>query len=224
MVKRNWKGNPTMSMRLMLAAFIAMTLPASANMAPPPRPEPPPIPAGAFTLDKAHASLILGVSHLGFSNYRMRFSTFDVALAIDPMHPGKASATVTVDATSLTLDNAPTGFREELLGKNWINAVTFPKIVFKTTKVDLRSATTALVSGDLTMNGATKPVSMYVTYNGGYATHPMDPGPRIGFSGSGTFKRSDFGIKAGIPAPGTKMGVGDEVTFSFEMELKGKTN
>jgi polyisoprenoid-binding protein YceI len=59
------------------------------------------------------------------------------------------------------------------------------------------------------------------SFNGGYAGHPMDPHARIGFSAHGVFKRSDFGISAGIPALGTTMGVGDEVNVTIEAEFSG---
>jgi polyisoprenoid-binding protein YceI len=58
-------------------------------------------------------------------------------------------------------------------------------------------------------------------YNGGYAGQPMEPNARIGFSARGSFKRSDFGISYGIPAPGTTMGVGDEVQVILETEFSG---
>jgi polyisoprenoid-binding protein YceI len=60
------------------------------------------------------------------------------------------------------------------------------------------------------------------SYNGGYAGMPnMDPQARIGFSAHGQFKRSDFGIVFGVPAPGTTIGVGDLVDFSIEVEFVG---
>jgi polyisoprenoid-binding protein YceI len=60
------------------------------------------------------------------------------------------------------------------------------------------------------------------TYNGGYAgIAGMDPHARIGFSAHGTFKRSDFGMGYGVPAPGTTMGVGDSIDVSIEVEFSG---
>ncbi|MBB5187872.1 polyisoprenoid-binding protein YceI [Zhongshania antarctica] len=59
------------------------------------------------------------------------------------------------------------------------------------------------------------------TFNGGYAGHPLDPHGRIGFSARGMFKRSDFGISIGIPAPGSTMGVGDDLEVIIEAEFTG---
>jgi polyisoprenoid-binding protein YceI len=87
--------------------------------------------------------------------------------------------------------------------------------------VQLTAPNAARVTGDFTMHGVTRPVTLDVTFNGGYAGHPMDPNARIGFSGKGVLKRSEFGIATGIPAPGSKMGVSDEVEIILEAELTG---
>jgi polyisoprenoid-binding protein YceI len=63
---------------------------------------------------------------------------------------------------------------------------------------------------------------LVATYNGGYAGMPnMDPQARGGLSARGSFKRSDFGIAYGVPAPGTTLGVGDLIDFSIEAEFTG---
>jgi polyisoprenoid-binding protein YceI len=77
------------------------------------------------------------------------------------------------------------------------------------------------ITGDFTLHGVTKPVVLNATYNGGYAGHPFDPHARIGFSATGKLKRSDFGVAYGIPAPGTTMGVGDDVDIVIETEFSG---
>jgi polyisoprenoid-binding protein YceI len=58
-------------------------------------------------------------------------------------------------------------------------------------------------------------------FNGGYAGHPFDPAARIGFSAEGSFKRSDFGVSAGVPAAGSSFGVSDEVQVVIEAEFTG---
>jgi len=69
--------------------------------------------------------------------------------------------------------------------------------------------------GDFTLHGATRPLTLDISFNGGYAGHPMDPNARIGFSDRGKLKRSDFGVSFGIPEPGSQMGVGDDVEAGF---------
>lgn len=209
-----WRLGTALSVAALLSVSVA------AKPAPPPAPKVD-APSGVYKLDKTHATLFLGVDHLGFSNYRMAFTEWDAALTFDVARPEKSMVSATVDATSLVLQGAPKGFKEDILGPNWLNASKNPVISFKSTKIVRSGLTAARVTGDLTMNGITKPVTLKVRFNGAYSGHPMDPAARAGFSGEGVLKRSDFGIAAGIPKPGTKMGVGDEVNFSFEAELNG---
>ena len=180
-----------------------------------------PVPAGAYTLDKAHASLLFRVNHLSFSHWTARFTKFDAQLQFDPANPGKSSVKVTVDPKSIASDNAPDGFMATLAGPEWLDAGKYPQMTYRSTKVE-RSGTHGLrIEGELTLHGATKPVTLVATYNGGYAGHPYDPHARIGFSAKGTLKRSDFGVSYGIPEAGTTMGVFDDVEVIIEAEFSG---
>ena len=175
-------------------------------------------PAGLYKVDKAHTNLSFRVSHLGFSHYTADFDAVDGTLQFDPANPAAMSVDVTIDPKSLDLNAPPAGFHDQLLGKEFFDAVAFPTITFKSTKVDVTGPKTANVTGDLTLHGVTKPVTLAATFNGGYAANAFD-GARIGFSGHGTLKRSDFGIASGIPAAGTNMGVSDNVEFTIETEF-----
>jgi len=181
----------------------------------------PDVPAGDYKLDKSHASLTFKVNHLGFSHYTARFTEFDANLKFDPANPSASSIEATIDPRSLDLPAPPAGFKTELLGKDWLDAGQYPTITFRSTKVEVTGANTAKVTGDFTLHGVTKPVVLDATFNGGYAGHPMDPQARVGFSAHGVFKRSDFGVKYGVPAPGTTMGVSDEVEVNIETEFSG---
>jgi polyisoprenoid-binding protein YceI len=186
-----------------------------------PQPGTGPVPAGSYTLDKPHASLIFRVNHLGFSHWTARFTTFDAKLQFDPAKPAADQVTVTIDPASLTPDNPPAGFVASLLGAEWLNAGQFPQITYKSTRVEATGKNTIRITGDMTLHGTTKPVVLEATFNGGYIGHPMDPHARIGFSAHGTLNRSQFGIAYGIPQPGTTMGVSDAVEFTIEAEFSG---
>ena len=179
-----------------------------------------PIPAGAYKLDKAHASLLFRVDHLGFSKYTGRFATFDAELQFDPVNPAASSVKVTIDPRSLQLENPPEGFIATLLGAQWLDAEKFPQMTFRSTKV-ARSGTDLRIDGDMTLHGVTQPMTLVAKFNGGYAGHPYDPNARIGFSARGTLERSAFGVAYGIPAPGTTMGVSDAVEVIVEAEFTG---
>lgn len=187
-------------------------------------PVPVDVPAGAYTLDKAHASLIFRVNHLGFSNYTARFRRFDAQLQFDPANLAASSVTVTIDPRSLETDYpdpATLDFNAELQNDQWLNAAQFPEMTFRSTKVEPTGPRTMRITGELGLRGVTRPVILDATFNGGYAGHPMDPHARIGFSAHGSLKRSQFGIAYGIPAPGTTMGVSDDVDITIEAEFSG---
>ena len=212
------------------AAFAAL---AACSQAPAPQHQAPPaaaaantpsvegLPAGAYTLDKAHASLLFRIDHLSFSHFTGRFARWDASLQLDPGHPETASVTATIDPRSLESDNPPAGFLTMLRGSQWLNAPQFPQLTFRSTRIERTGPNTALVIGELSFHGVTKPVTLAATFNGGYAGNVYDPHARLGFSAHGSIKRSDFGMTIGLPPPGTNMGVGDEVEFIIESEFSG---
>src|SRR5882672_1100000 len=179
-------------------------------------------PAGAYKLDKSHASLILRASHMGFSTYTTRFSRFDADLTFDPKNLAASKVVTTIDATSFEMDSAPQMCLDIMKGSQMLDTAKFPQILFKSESVRMTGEKSMEISGTLTLHGVTRPIVLTATYNGGYSGMPnMDPQPRIGFSAHGSFMRSDFGIRYGVPAPGTTMGVGDLIDFSIEAEFNG---
>ena len=182
------------------------------------------VPAGAYTLDRTHASLIFRVNHLGFSNYTARFKRFDAKLQFDPANLAASKVTASVDVDSLETDfpdPARLDFNAVLKGAAWLDVAQFPRMEFASSHIDVTGVNTLRIHGDLTLHGVTRPIVLEATFNGGYAGHPMDPNARIGFSAQATLKRSEFGIAYGIPAPGTTMGVSDELAVVIEAEFTG---
>lgn len=179
-------------------------------------------PAGTYRLDLSHGRLLFKVDHLGFSTFIGLFTRFDATLQFDPDAPETMSVTATVEADSLETHypDPAFDFNAQLTGPEFLDAGAFPQITFVSTAVRLTGDKTADVTGDLTLHGVTKPVTLQVTYNGGWGHMPLDPGgARAGFSAKGSLNRSDFGISFGLPAPGTTMGVGDRVDIEIEVEL-----
>ncbi|HEU5137533.1 MAG TPA: YceI family protein [Steroidobacteraceae bacterium] len=180
-----------------------------------------PVPKGTYEIDKLHTSLVFRVSHLGFSAYTGRFTRVDARLDFDPSRIAASRVDVTIDPRSIQADNAPSDFLEILAGRDWLDAGQFPTMSFRSKTIEVTAKNKFRIRGDLTLHGVTKPIVLDASYNGGYAGHPMEPRARIGFSATAKFKRSDFGISAVIPAPGTTMGVGDEVQVMLETEFSG---
>ena len=182
------------------------------------------LPAGQYTLDRSHASLLFRVNHLGFSMYTARFVRFDAHLQFYPKNLEQSQLRVEVDATSLETD-FPTpeqlDFNKMLQGSDWLNTEKFPTMTYQSTAVQVIGDRKMKVSGLLTLNGITKPVDLDVALNGGWAGIPQDPHARVGFSARAQLNRSDFGVSIGIPEPGTNMGVSDAVDIIIETEFSG---
>ncbi|WP_229720857.1 YceI family protein [Dyella nitratireducens] len=175
-----------------------------------------------YHIDKAHASLQLRVSHMGFSTYTTRFSSFDATLTFDPDNIPASKLEATIESASLQMDAAPKMCLDIVKGPKLLDTAKFPKIVFRSDSIRMTGAKTFEISGTLDLHGVTRPLVLTASYNGGYGGIPnMDPHARIGFSAHGTFKRSDFDMGFGVPAPGSTMGVGDLIDVTIEAEFSG---
>lgn len=182
----------------------------------------PSIPAGRYTSDPAHTSLTFRVSHLGFSRFTARFTRTDAVLDLDPADPAASSVEAVIDPLSLETDYPfdDMDFDAYLAGPEWLDAARFPAITFTSTGIEMTGHRTARITGDLALHGVVRPVVLEATFNGGYASHPLDPGgSRIGFSAHGSIERSAFGITFGLPPAGSTLGVGDTVEILIETEL-----
>ncbi len=179
-------------------------------------------PAGTYVLDPAHTRVLFKVSHLGFSNYIALFTEMDAELVFDPETPTAMRLWARVNPASVETHypDPAYDFNADIAGTSFLDAAEFPEITFASTNIATTGENTANVTGDLTLHGVTAPVTLSVTFNGGYAGHPMDPGgARIGFSATGSLNRSAFEMGYGLPAPGTTMGVGDAVGLIIEAEF-----
>lgn len=178
-------------------------------------------PAGAYTLDMGHTRLLFRVNHLGFSNYTAMFTDVSADLAFDPAAPEamQVSAKINVASLETHYPDPALDFNAVLTGAEFLDAAQFPTITFVSTDVKVVGDQKAEVTGDFTLHGVTKPVTLHVQYNGGWGDMPMDAGARIGFSATAEFNRSEFGVGFGTPAPGTTMGVSDRVEVILEAEF-----
>lgn len=182
------------------------------------------LPVGAYKIDPAHASLIFKVNHLGFSNFTARFKRFEADLQFDPKMPGDSSVVATIDPTSIETDYPDPetlDFNAQIYGEEFLDAAKYPEMTFHSTEIRLTGPNTAKITGDFTMHGVTKPLTLDATFNGGWKGIEQDPHARIGFSAQGSLNRSDYGISYGLPPAGTTFGVGDKVSIIIEAEFTG---
>lgn len=175
------------------------------------------LPAGAYALDKTHASLTWKVSHMGMSNYTARFTGLDATVNLDPQDVTKSTVSVKVDPASVKTDypNAKEKDFDAEIGKgeNWFNAGKYPEITFQSTKIEKTTDTTGKIYGNLTFMGVTKPLVLDAKFNGGYAKMPHLNIPAFGVSATTTLKRSDWGFGTYVPM------IGDDVQLLIETEF-----
>ena len=212
-------SKPIRPLSLLLASCALLAATAGVVRAADPAP---PIPAGQYTLDESHSTVVFRVSHLGFSFYTASFTSFDSTLVFDPADFAQSKLSASIDVSSLQLPAPPPGFHDALLGPDWFDANKYPTISYQSTTVEKTGADTARVTGNLTLRGVTRPVVLELRFNGGYAGMAgLDPNARVGFSARGTLQRSEFNLTTGLPPAGTNFGVGDQVEFIIETEFSG---
>lgn len=205
---------------LLLAAGLTLA-PAFAGMAQDLENLPDPV-AGRYILDRGHSRLVFKVNHLGFSNFISLFTDLQADLDFDPQNPTamKVEARVRTDSLETHFRDPALNFNAIVTGPDFLDAARFPEITFTSTEIVLTGPDTADVTGDLTLHGVTRPITLQVTYNGGWGAMSLDvTGARIGFSATGTLLRSEFGLGYGVPAPGSEMGVSDAVEIEIETEF-----
>jgi polyisoprenoid-binding protein YceI len=177
-------------------------------------------PSGEYTLDPSHSSLHVRVSHFGLSNYTLRFTRLRATLIFSAENPTASQLVATADAASLSTDfPLAEQIGAELRGADWLAVVDHPEIEFRSTRIEPTGPSTARVHGDLTLRGVTRPMTLDVTFNAGYARHPYGrPLSQLGFSARGVISRSEFGLVSFLPSEGSPA-VGDEVQVIIEAEF-----
>ena len=172
-------------------------------------------PAGVYEMDSRHTSVTWKVLHMGVSNYTARFNKVEGTLNFNPADPTKSVLNAKIETASV--DTGLPDFNKEIAGPKFLGGDKTPTITFDSTQITKTGADTGKVTGNLTLNGVTKPVTLDVKFYGGIV-HPMGKGHDLGFSATTKIKRSDFNITEYIPM------VGDEIEIAIETEfLKGAT-
>jgi polyisoprenoid-binding protein YceI len=168
----------------------------------------PALAADTLTIDPAHTYPNFTISHLGFSTMHGRFGNSSGTIVMD--RKGNTGS-VDVKIVAASID---TGFQkrdDHLRSPDFLNVKEFQEVTYKSTKVTFQGASNATVEGNLTMLGVSKPVTLQVT-NIKCGPHPMNKKEMCGFNGTAKIKRSDWGIKFGLPA------IGDEMALDIEVE------
>jgi len=168
--------------------------------------------AGTYQMDKSHGYVTFSYSHFGLSNPQISFKDVDANITFDPENPAASSVNVTIAANSIDSDVAV--FNDHLNSENWFDTAKFPEITFVSTSLTQDAADSAegTLTGDLTIKGITKPVTLDVTLLGAME-HPLSKKDTLGINATTTVLRSEFDMGAYGQA------VSDEVTITISGEF-----
>jgi len=171
------------------------------------------VPSGLYKMDVTHGYVTLSYSHFGLSNPQVSFQKVDAYLKLDADDTTASVVDVTIAADSVDSDVAI--FNTHLNSDNWLDTASHPEITFKSTGLtqDAEDHTKGTMTGDLTIKGITKPVTLDVTMLGAVAEHPIVKVPTVGVQATTTVLRSDFDLGAYAPA------VSDEVEITISGEF-----
>lgn len=164
--------------------------------------------ADTYKLDASHTAITWHVDHFGFSTPSGKFMSAEGSVTLDKANPAASSVNVTIKMAEVNSGVAK--LDEHLKAKDFFDVAQFPTATFTSTKVDVTGADTADVTGNLTLRGVTKPVTLKVKLN--KLAENMFKKQTAGFTATTTIKRSDFGISAYLP------NLGDDVRIEIESE------
>jgi polyisoprenoid-binding protein YceI len=170
--------------------------------------------AGTWDIDPVHSEVGFSVRHMAVSKVRGRFDKFE-GVVVTGEDPLSSTVTATIDATSINTNNEQRD--GHIKSADFFEVETYPTWTFATTGVKA-DGDDYLLTGDLTIKGATKPVTLKLELNG--VGPDAYGGTRAGFSATGEISRSDFGVTFNGPIPGVSGGVivSEKVGLHLEIE------
>jgi polyisoprenoid-binding protein YceI len=165
-----------------------------------------------WTNDDPHSQLAFTVKHLGISDISGNFTDFDVNLSASKADFSDAVFELTANASSI---NTRVEARDNhLKSADFFDAQKYPTLNYKSTSIKKTGKNKYKLTGNLSLHGVTKPVTMDLEYKGS-TENPMSKKMTAGFQVTGTIKRSDFNLGSSFPAPM----ISDEVKIKADGEF-----
>jgi polyisoprenoid-binding protein YceI len=173
---------------------------------------------GAYTynIDPAHSAVKFWVRHLGISKVHGTFSGVSGTVTLDPAAPEGASVEASVDVSTVSTGN--TDRDNHLKSPDFFDVSTYPTMSFATTGITKKGEGEYEVTGNLTLHGVTKPVTLKAEVSP-EMKNPLGPGYKIGVSLSGTIARDDFGLTYNMALETGGWVVGKEVHLDIDLEI-----
>lgn len=165
-----------------------------------------------WKVDNAHSKLTFTVTHLGISDVSGLFKNFDAK--INAAKEDFSDAQISLSADVASVDTEVEMRDNHLKSADFFDAAAYPKLTFTSTDIKPAGKARYKLTGNLTLHGVTRPVTLDLLYRG-TVENPMSKKPTSGFQVTGTIKRSDFGIGEKFPAPM----ISDEVRIRADGEF-----
>jgi polyisoprenoid-binding protein YceI len=167
-----------------------------------------------YAIDASHSGVVFGWNHFGFSNPTARFDKIEGSVLLDKTDLTRSSVSVT-----LPLDGLDTGVAkldEELKGQDFLDTAKYPTITFTSTKVEKSGENGLKITGNLTVHGVTKSVTLDAKVNkiGIFEIPGVIKAQAAGFDATTVIKRSDFGVTKYVPA------VSDDIPVHITLDAK----
>jgi polyisoprenoid-binding protein YceI len=174
---------------------------------------------GDYELDPSHTRIGFAARHAMVATVHGRFGIWSGNIHIDGANPAKSTAEILIDASSIDTSNDQRD--GHLRSPDFLDVANHPTIAFRSTAVYLVDTETYRITGDLTIRGTTRPVTIELEYQGA-ATDPFG-NFRVGFEGKGVINRKDWGLvwNAALETGGVL--VGDKVKLEFDLSAIKKS-
>jgi polyisoprenoid-binding protein YceI len=169
---------------------------------------------GTWKFDPMHTQVEFSAKHLGMMTVRGHFAEVTATGTIDPEHPEKSQVEAVINTASIRTHNERRD--DDLRSSNFLEIEKYPTMSFKSTKLELVSDERAKLTGDLTIKGVTRPVTLDVVKYGEFNDPMM--GHRIGYAAQTRINRKDFGMRFDAMLDG-KFIVSDEIQINIEGEV-----
>ncbi len=174
---------------------------------------------GTYTIDPAHTRIGFVARHAMVTKVRGAFNEFEGIAVLDGDNPANSTTKVTIKTASIDTRNAQRD--EHLRGNDFLAMDSYPEITFVSTAVRQTGDTSFELTGDLTIRGVTNAVTIPVTYEGA-ATDPFG-NLRVGFEGSVTINRKDYGVTWNAALETGGVLVSDKIVLEFEVSAVKNT-
>ncbi|MES2157816.1 MAG: YceI family protein [Pseudomonadota bacterium] len=154
---------------------------------------------GTYAVEPTHTQIVFAYDHMGFTNNMGVIAQPTGTLTLDKANP--AASKVSIDIPVANLKTGIPALDTHLMKPEFFDSAKFATATFVSTSVKPDGATGADITGNLTIKGITKPVTLDAEFYGAGA-NPMNKKENIGFVATGTIKRSDFGMSMAVPVVG----------------------